>query len=548
MGILDIFRNKTEVKAKANAHVTTAIVKGDDDIFKAYIPDFLYKPPYGYPRKENLPFLRKLAISPYVFSIIKTLCDEISSLDWEICSKEDVEMTPELEEKIKEIKQFFYNPNKNDQSFENVLRAVIRDILEIDAGVIVKVFDKKGKFSQMFARDGMTFLKNPNIFGYLGDREEFVMPIPSSMQSQLTDSGTTTYKLLPAETSGAVKNYYDQQYAKKAAYFQYGWTAGSMPVPFGRREIIYLMQNPRSDSPYGRSPVEVLADTIMNLMYGQQYSLDFYINGNLPEGLVSIEGVSPEELEAAKERWQDKFQIKDALGNTRRIGSKFPFTTGKASFVPFKFSTKDMEIIEQQKWYTKIVWMAFGVTPDEMGVTEESNRAVAFEQSKVFKRKALRPLTNLLAYHFTTQLIPEFFVDKFKTWEEAQDNSPLVFKFKHYDIEEDIKKHQIYQMQIAMGLKTPEMVAEEMDINVDDLLKWKEEHQKKQEEIFQNKQPEEKPKKKEEAEDKIPEERQSPEKTEKNIEKKAEKEVAQQIIDYLGDIGKELEEDSNQLV
>ena len=56
----------------------------DTSIFKAYIPQFLYKPPYGYPRKVNTVYLKSLAKNPYIFSVIKTLCDEVVSKKWEI--------------------------------------------------------------------------------------------------------------------------------------------------------------------------------------------------------------------------------------------------------------------------------------------------------------------------------------------------------------------------------------------------------------------------------------------------------------------------------
>ena len=48
----------------------------DNPIFKHVIPEFLYKPPFGFPRNVNVPFLRTLSKNPYIMSIIKTLQDE----------------------------------------------------------------------------------------------------------------------------------------------------------------------------------------------------------------------------------------------------------------------------------------------------------------------------------------------------------------------------------------------------------------------------------------------------------------------------------------
>lgn len=474
-GVSDIF-----TKAKPVTVMGTTVPQMKRDIFKAYIPEFLYKPPFGYPRKANLPLLRDLATTPYVFSVVKTLCDEASSLDWDIVVKDNVENPEKYEEKIEEIKKFFYNPNGNDESWEQIQRSVMRDILELDSGVIVKVFDYSGKMTQIFARDGMTFLKNPDIYGYLGDRRDFVMPLQRTL-------GDEEGQLQPIERDeNVIRHYFESGAAmRQSAFFQYGWTAGSFPTPFGKREIVYIMQNPRTDSIYGRSPVEILADVIQTLHYGERYHLDFFINSNIPEGIVQVAKAQEDELKALKDKFHEKFTRLDDLDNERRVGHRVPFTSAEdVKFVPFTLNPKEMQIIEQQKWFIKVLWASFGVTPDEMGFTEHSNRAIAGEQAKIFKRKAIRPICNVMTYHINTQILPEFFMEEFKEWEEAQENCPLEFRYNDYDQEVDYKKHEILQMEINMGVRTPEMAAEELGINVEELKKQKEEALVKQQEMF----------------------------------------------------------------
>ena len=84
-----------EVKAvKKNPVIIETVIKTnrkDDGIFKAFIPDYLYKPPFGYPHRVNLPYLRELAATHSVQSIVKTLCEEASSREWDIVPKEDAE-------------------------------------------------------------------------------------------------------------------------------------------------------------------------------------------------------------------------------------------------------------------------------------------------------------------------------------------------------------------------------------------------------------------------------------------------------------------------
>ena len=327
-------------------------------IFKAYIPNFLYKPPYGYPRMIDVPQLRKIAVSPYVSMISTTIIDEVCSVPWEIIPKkqnepgEDVDKSTETH--IEEVKEFFYNPNKNGESFEFILRAATRDIIELDSGIIVKVFNRAGKMVQIFARDGGTFLKNPDIYGYIGNRAEFVFP--------------TSYE----QNNETLKSYYDTVLRRDAAYFQYGWTAGAMPVAFGNREIIWLSKNARSDSIYGRSIVEVVQDVALSLIYGSIYNLDFYTNNNMPDGVISLLGADQESISKFRKRWEKQFKKRDTYGKVVKQFHKYPIVNQDAKFVPFQLTSQDLEVLSQQQWFTKIIWACFGVTPTELGFTQDS--------------------------------------------------------------------------------------------------------------------------------------------------------------------------------
>ena len=484
MGFITDFKTKIGLKSKVQEEdITTgrAILSSkDDDIFKAYIPNFLYKPPFGYPRKENVFELKKFAKNPYVFSVIKTLNDEITTMPWKIEVKPEFqEDGNNYEDKIKQITKFFNNPNGNEQSFSHILRQVLTDILEIDSGVIVKVFDIGGEFKQIFAYDGATFLKNPDIYGFLGNRANSVPPLPDGFRQT---EKINIYE--PSQVTQKLMNRYNILYSGRAAYFQYGWTAGSMPVPFGRRELVYLMQNPRGDNIYGTSPVKILYSIILNLIYGAEFNLDYYINSNIPEGIIQLLGASNTEIKQFRENFEHQFRFKDALGIKRKRFFNFPISPFEAKFTPFQISSKDMEVLEQQKWFTKVLWTVFGVNAEEMGFTEDSNRATGAAQSSVFKRKAMKPLLKLLEYHINSQIMTEFFPTGSKTVEglnEVLDYSdvPVRFCFDNYDFTEDKQIHDLLEQEIRMGVKTSKMAAKELGINIEELEDELKEQEKK---------------------------------------------------------------------
>ena len=489
MGFLG-FGKKAEVKERDIGDVS---VKESDGIHKAYIPEFLYKPPFGYPRKENIPLIRQLAKNPYVYGVVKTLADEAASTHYDIVYKEEAEPTPELDKVITDIKKFLDNPNKNKESFQHILRATVKDVCEVDSGVIIKVFNKKLQLVELFARDGGSFLMNPDIYGYLGNRAEYVEPM------------NINYVATPQSPDWTARlNQYSLAYKEAAAYFQYGTTAMALPVPFGRREVIYLMMNPQSNNVYGLSPIQILADIIMTLVYGSNYNLDFYMNSNMPEGIIQLLGANKDQIRAFRERFDSQFKVKDKVtGFMRKIGFKYPIINQEAKFTPFQLEPKVMQILEQQEWFTKLVWSCFGVTPDEMGFTQDSNKAVSQTQSAVYKRKAVKPMLALIKYHMDKEIIAEW-------GEDAFDN--LEFKWDDYDLDEDIKRHSLLQMQINMGLKTSIMVAKEEGIDIEELKKEKEEEEQKEMDKFEqqnsfnnsfgNEEKEEKPKEKKEVEKK----------------------------------------------
>jgi len=444
------------VSKDAIGDVYGGVRDGEYGVLKAYIPEFLYKPPFGYPRKENLPLIRQLAKNPYVYSVIKTLADEAASTDFDVVYKVGVKSSSRMDGVREEILCFLSNPNNNKESFRSILRAVVKDICEVDSGVIVKVFNLFGELKQIFARDGASFLKNPDIYGYMGDRSDFVMPVG----------------VLPVESQPGMPiteqniKQYELNYKSSAAYFQYGSTAMALPVPFGRREIIYLMQNPQSNSVYGLSPIQILADVIMSLVYGSNYNLDFYMNSNVPEGILQVMGADKDEIDAFMARFQNKFRLKDSVtGFMRKVGFKIPAVNKEVKWQPLQLDPKLMQIIEQQQWFTKLVWACFGVTADEMGFTESSNRSVGQVQHAIYKRKAVRSILGLLKYHLDMELISEWGREAFDSFE---------FKWDDYDIEEDIRKHMLYESQLRMGIITPKIIASKEGIDYDEIERYQE--------------------------------------------------------------------------
>lgn len=414
-----------------------------DGINKAFIPKFLYQPPYGYPRFANLPYVRYLSTTPYVEMCISTIIDELCSVPW------DIVPTPGLEDQrdeveIEHIRNFFMNPNTNDESFEEVfIRMPVRDILEVNSGILNKVYNMKEELVEVVARDGASFTVNPDVHGMYTDRADIMLP--RQIVPDITQNMNPYIQIS------------DSQVRKQAAYFQYGWNCGPMPVPFGKSEIIWLMRMKRTDDHYGYSPVQVLAKSLQMLLYMIESDLEYYNDNNVPKGIIGLDDSDADDIAAFKQQWNENQRQKDEFGNWKKIMHKVPIVNKVPTFQRVEFTSQEMELIEKQKWYTKMVWASFGVTGTELGYTEDAKgSANQIVQSKVFRKKAINPLLRLLETKYNKDIVSEFdYTAEMTTPAGKNITQPKYqFVFKVKDLDEDRQKYELYKLQVEAGLKT----------------------------------------------------------------------------------------------
>lgn len=474
--------NNTELKSNSN-HLNTKEVSTIVDtvqerhlqgpIHKYRLTNFLYKPPFGLPRNINVPLIRDISRSIYVYSIINRIIDEIVTTKWDILPKQGVEMTKELETKRRAMIEFFKNPNSMNIGFEDFTRQVLLDTIVLDSGVIVKVFNMFGEMVEMKAVDGGTITKNPDIFNTFNERSELILDQFNTSFEIPQNRDMTEHEKIKLN---GIQTQFKTIYNDTAAYFQYSnFSNASAPIAFGKREIVYLQKNPSPGGVYSYgSPVQASVDTAMSLIFGGKYNLDYFLNGNTPEGIIKVAGADAETLNAVKEKLQNKMQITDnTFGISRRIGHNLPAVSAEnVEFIPINFTSKDLEIITQAKWFIRLLWQMFGLSPDEMGDTETSNRSTGDTQTKNALRKGYTPYMNLLEYNFTRNILTEF-------------DSGELFEFKFDDSDPDAFKQKldIAEQELRMGIKTPEMIAEEFGIDVELLKRSQDEAMEKDKEM-----------------------------------------------------------------
>ena len=298
-------------------------------VVKPFMPMWLYRPLYGRPRNINIPEIRRLAKSPTAAACIKTVIDQVSSIDWEIVMRdEDAEDNLVA---IDEVTARLDNPNRNKEDFKIFIKKWVRDMLEVDAAVTAKIFDLasyeggnvyakllplgRRKMLEFYAYDGSTFTKNPNPHGILPDQ---------------------------------------------MAYFQYNFHQQSAPIPFGRDEIIFMESSPQTAQMYGVSPMEMCYDVVRYIVYGITSGIDHFTNNEVPKGILSIIEAEGDTIEEFQGRLADRVMIQDPITNEKRyLSSKIPITNSEVKWTQLSLTPEVLKLLETQKWYTNMVWSCY---------------------------------------------------------------------------------------------------------------------------------------------------------------------------------------------
>ena len=382
---------------------------------KAVLTEYFWQPIRGQPRRVDTNELRQFSQTFWISACVKTIVDEISSLDWDIVPKEGYEYNW-VEEAITEIKNFLKNPNKNNESFQSIERAFIKDVLEIDAGVIIKVFDinsydfdeiepKSGapmlkplgqrRMTELYARDGASFLKEIDKFGFL------------------------------------------------KGFWQYSYQIPAHPMWFNRDEVVYISEQPRSMSCYGFARTQSILDIVKSLHYSTLYNKRFFEESAIPDGALSLLDTNETEAEAIRNFWNNEFKSQP---------HKVAIINKDMKWLPFAVSNRELEFLETQKWYFNVVISMFGLTPAELGITEDLNRATSATQAELVKRKGIRPFLKLFENFINAEIIPEFQYDG------------VEFQFIYDDPAEKKARLENWKLELDMNVKTPNEVRNEMGL------------------------------------------------------------------------------------
>jgi len=338
--------------------------------------------------------MRLLGNSPSAWACKKKIGDDVVSAPWDILP---VDPDHPNEEKMREIKYFLQKGRRKgantlqykSETFNKVIFSTVMDILDLDAGCIINVFGKHlpDRLVLLQSRDGATILKETDAYGIV------------------------------------------------QRYWQYDYTKME-PIQLDPREIVYIMLNPRSDSPYGTSPLETIRMVIRSLVKGVQMKELIHRKGGIPSGLLHLKNMNKDDFEAFRAWWKEKLaskMYKSAMINTE-----------DAKWIPLITSFKDLEFLETQRWFTELVYRTFKV-PYTAAATREAKGAVQ-EQRRKYIQETVYPILTNLEQQINAYIIPHFY--------EEGEEPDCRFHYPIVDILAQIEEFELWMKKFEWGAAT----------------------------------------------------------------------------------------------
>lgn len=375
----------------------------------------------GLPRTIDVRMIRLLENTPTIALPMSIISRQISGATWNIIPDEEFKDSEKHKKACADIVYFLSGRyNSNEDSFNMLQEQFGKDLISVGSGVVEKAFEEGSKYlGALYPRDAGAFTKVLDEHGVL----------PTS------DSGEAAYYQwagIMAQggfSQGLPSSESVYQYAKDSQYM-YSYH-GAKPIDFLRNEIIWSDYNTRSWDSYGRGIIadaQLYAEVALNmvLLNKKDFSEDM-----IPPGMLFLLGGNPEVVTAARNYFET--EVKGKPNTMPIIGGPDPMI-----WTPFRGTPKELEFLESNQWYAKMVWMMFGLNANEVGDIAEVTRPGGTAQfSTDVWRKTTFPLLSQMEETWNRHLLPFL-----EPYQRVKGGIHFTYTISHPDAEDQMRARQ----------------------------------------------------------------------------------------------------------
>lgn len=185
------------------------------------------------------------------------------------------------------------------------------------------------------------------------------------------------------------------------------WLAGKeWDVPPG--EIIWLYRpNPLNPYARGLGLARAIDDEVSGYEAMAKYNGAFFKNGAQPAGVLMVPGMSPDDAEDMRVKWNQQHQ--GFMNAFKMAFFGYEPTVGKTEFHDLTKSHRDLEFNEGRGAYRDVIIQGgFGMSPEKLGILDNSNRSTIEAAELQHSTNILLPRAEFLEESFDVYLVPLF--------------------------------------------------------------------------------------------------------------------------------------------
>lgn len=303
---------------------------------------------------------------------VDSIVRRVATFDWVVSPVIDPhdERYADVLRVCEKVRGFLLRPNRNGDTWQEIMTAFLTDTLVYDAGVLELVYDMRGALRELVPLRG------------------------SSVAPVLDDVG----RVLEYEQNSLAQNI--------PAYIPRD-DSEEMPT-FSPDEIIFFSLFKNTSNPSGNPLIEALVYEIIGLLRANQHAMLNLDADEIPSGILVLAGIAGRAAEEAK---ADLQKLKGQDHKIRVMTTPDPSGVG-AKWLQLKRTPKDIEMRSVISDLRRAVYRTFGVMPIEMGLTEDMPRATATAQLDVSSSHLVTPILELLQAKINSKVIPALLQDE----------------------------------------------------------------------------------------------------------------------------------------
>ncbi len=170
------------------------------------------------------------------------------------------------------------------------------------------------------------------------------------------------------------------------------------------RNMIWF-RRPSAAAPFwrGRGRAQSLDDEVTQEELASKFETSYFRNSARPELVAFVEGLEEDPLGVKRLRQQWEEVHRGPL-NAHRIA----FLPAKGRLEQVSVNLKDMALVELRNFHRDVIFQAFGMPPEIMGVVENSNRATVEAAVLIYQKEVLLPRCIWFLAQFERWFLPKY--------------------------------------------------------------------------------------------------------------------------------------------